>query len=79
MLTETDPLGHTSHVTYLDEDGKSLRLVEPDGRVYKRHVSHDERPIQQLLPGGRTRFTELSFCGQPIATQDEEGEVTRLS
>ncbi len=79
VLTETDPLGHTWHVTYLDEDGKSLRLVEPDGRVYERQVSQDERTIQQLLPGGRTRITELSFCGQPITVQDEEGAVTRLS
>ena len=79
VLTETDPLGHTWHVTYLDEDGKSLRLLEPDGRVYERHVSPDERTIRQLLPGGRTRITELSFCGQPIAIQDEEGAVTRLS
>ncbi len=79
VLTETDPLGHTWHVTYLDEDGKSLRVVEPDGRVYERHVSPDERTIQQLLPGGRSRITELSFCGQPIAIQDEEGAVTRLS
>jgi len=79
VLSETDPLGHTWHVQYLDEDGKSLRLVEPDGRVYEREVSLDERSIRQRLPGNRTRSVELSFCGQPIELRDEEGAVTRLS
>jgi RHS repeat-associated protein len=79
VVTETDPLGHTWHVQYLDEDGKSLRLVEPDGRVYEREVSLDERSIRQRLPGNRSRTVELSFCGQPIELRDEEGAVTRLS
>jgi RHS repeat-associated protein len=79
VVTETDPLGHTWHVQYLDEDGKSLRLVEPDGRVYEREVSLDERSICQRLPGNRSQTVELSFCGQPIELRDEEGAVTRLS
>jgi len=79
VLTETDPLGHTWRVEYLDDDGKSLRLLEPDGRISEREVSPDERTIRHRLPGNRARLVELSFCGQPIAIQDEEGAVTRLS
>ena len=79
VLTETDPLGHSWRIEYLDEGGKSLRLVEPDGRVYERIVSQDERVIVQRLPGNRTRMSELSFCGQLIEIRDEEGAVTRLS
>lgn len=79
VLSEIDPLGHTWKVDYLDAEGRSTRLTEPDGRVYIHLISDDDRIIRQLLPGGRVRHAELSFCGLLTSVTDEEGAVTRLA
>ena len=79
MTSETDPLGNTQHLQYFDDSGRSLRLVDADGRVFAREVSPDGRSIIQHLPGNRSRSVELSFCGQPIELRDEEGAITRVS
>jgi len=78
VLTETDPLGQTLHITYLDEDGRSMRVKDRDGRIYERRVSDDGRNIQIVLPGGAQRTLELSSCGMPVKLTDEMGAVTRL-
>ena len=79
LLTETNPLGHTRYVEYLDDDGSSFRLTEPDGRVYVREVSRDERSVREHFPGKRVRSVERSYCGQPIELCDEEGAITRIA
>jgi RHS repeat-associated protein len=79
VVTETDPLGHTRRIEYKDERGDSFRLVDPDGRVYERDISADERTILVTLPGGARRATYLSACREPIELVDEEGAVTRLT
>lgn len=76
--SEKNPLGDVWQVDYLDEDGASYQLREPDGRAYTRRTSLDQRTIEERLPGGVTRLLELSFCGELLAIRDEEGAVTRL-
>lgn len=78
VTSQTNPLGHVWHVQWLDADGQSLQITEPDGRSYARLVSQDERTIKQVMPAGRSRMTELSSCGEIIAIHDEEGGVTRI-
>ncbi|MCL2723283.1 MAG: DUF6531 domain-containing protein [Polyangiaceae bacterium] len=78
VLTEADPLDQTLHITYLDDDGRSMRVRDRDGRIYARHVSDDERSIRVVLPGGATRSLELSSHGMPVRLTDEMGAVMRL-
>ncbi len=77
-ITETDPLGHARRVEFLDDEGLSLRVHDPDGRSYERQTSPDERTVRVVLPGGATRTTQLNSCGWPIAIWDEVGACTQL-
>jgi|GEM_PF-1390066 len=78
VVTETDPLGQALEIDYLDEDSRSMRVTDRDGRVYERRVSDDERNIRVVLPGGAERRLELSSCGMPVRLVDEMGAVTQL-
>ena len=50
-------------VEYLDDEALSMRVYEPDGRIYERHTSADERAVRVVLPGGASRTTQLNSCG----------------
>jgi YD repeat-containing protein len=79
VITETDPLGHVRRVEHLDDESLNLRVHDPDGLVYQRHTSTDERLVRLVFPGGASRTTQLNSCGWPIAVWDEVGACTRLT
>ncbi|WP_301129286.1 DUF6531 domain-containing protein [Streptomyces cacaoi] len=88
VVTETDPLGHTSHTEWDERGHDCLSHTDPLGRTTRYTYDEDGNPTEVLLPDGSAARATYNALRQPVTvtgtngatwqyTYDELGNLTR--